>query len=418
MIVNQNVTPATNQLHEPEGTTLQECSSDQQKSQINLNNSTSEDSDDSHRLQIDESDSNVTKDLFQDNESITNSDSQHEENNGSETNYDRNNEEEQENMQIDSVVEEYPPNILHHNLPTLEHVLTLAKWRDGKVPLDKDGRYKKNGEYAKALLNSPINSELHTLEKEHQHKSRENFKSLYGSYVDSHDNKLQIDANDLLIVVVKHINRELIDAFYKTAKAKFIVVLKKKEHKESFTHEKNFKERIHNDDIIFRILPRLPKPKDRADGARYPDSVFVTMFLPTRISDAAVETAFANFGKVHYVRAGTYGKDFGDIKNGKRHIRITPYSGKSGPPHEIFSQESPRSFKVMWPEKEIFCKFCGNVNTLYHVCDEKKAANNTCPPNGDGSVTVSSNDEVNRVDGEFKEPDGNVPGSMDPPTQP
>ena len=358
--------------------------------------STKEDSDDSHRLQIDESDPNVTKDSFQDDESITNS----------------------ENMQTDSVVEEYPPHTFHHALPTLEHALTLSKWRDGKDPEDKDGRYKKNGEYAKALLNSPINSELHTLEKEHQHKSRENFKSLYGSYVDSHDNELQIDANDLLSVVVKHINRELIDAFYKTAKAKFIVVLKKKEYKESFTHEKNFKERIHNDDIIFRILPRLPKPKDRADGARYPDSVFVTMFLPTRISDAAVETAFANFGRVHYVRAGTYAKDFGDIKNGKRHIRMTPYSGKSGLPHEIFFQESPRSFKVMWPEKEIFCKFCGNVNTLYHVCDEKKAANNTCPPNGDGSVTVTSNDEVNRVDGEFKEPDGNVPGSMDPPTQP
>ena len=54
-IANQNVTPATNQLHEPEGTTLQECSPEQQKSQINLNDSnTSEDSDDSHRLQIDE----------------------------------------------------------------------------------------------------------------------------------------------------------------------------------------------------------------------------------------------------------------------------------------------------------------------------------------------------------------------------
>ena len=71
-IVNQNVNPATNQLHEPEGTILQECSSDQQKPQINLNNNnTSEDSDDSQRLQIDESDSNVAKDLFKDNESIT-----------------------------------------------------------------------------------------------------------------------------------------------------------------------------------------------------------------------------------------------------------------------------------------------------------------------------------------------------------
>ena len=102
-IANQNVTPATNQLHEPEGT------------------STKEDSDDSHRLQIDESDPNVTKDSFQDDESITNS----------------------ENMQTDSVVEEYPPHTFHHALSTLEHALTLSKWRDGKDPEDKDGRYKK-----------------------------------------------------------------------------------------------------------------------------------------------------------------------------------------------------------------------------------------------------------------------------------
>ena len=230
--------------------------------------STKEDSDDSHRLQIDEGDPNVTKDSFQDDESITNS----------------------ENMQTDSVVEEYPPHTFHHALPTLEHALTLSKWRDGKDPEDKDGRYKKNGEYAKALLNSPIDPDLHTIEKERQHKSRENFKSLYGSYADSHGNELQIDANDLLGAVVKHINKDLIDALYKTAKSKFIVVLKKKEHKENFTHEKNFKERIHNDDIIFRILPRLPKPKNRADSERYPYSVFVTMFLPTTISDAAVET--------------------------------------------------------------------------------------------------------------------------------
>ena len=66
--------------------------------------------------------------------------------------------------------------------------------------------------------------------------------------------------------------------------------------------------------------------------------------------------------------------------------------------------------------KQIFCKFCGNAHSLCEVCDEKKAANNKRPPNGAGSITVSRKDEVNRVDGEFMEPDGNVPGSMDPLT--
>ena len=221
-IANQNVTPAPNQIDGSEGTTPQECSPEQQPSQANLNNTTSDDSEDSHRLLITESELNVTKELFQDNESVTNSDGRHDEINGSET--DSNNEEEQEHMEIESVVEEYPPKTFHHNLPTLEHVLSLSKWRDGEDPQDKDGRYKRNGEYAKALLNSPIDPELHTIEKERQHKSRENFKSLYGSYADSHGKDLQIDANDLLSAVVKHINKDHIDAFYKTANSKFNVV--------------------------------------------------------------------------------------------------------------------------------------------------------------------------------------------------
>ena len=49
-------------------------------------------------------------------------------------------------METESVVEDYPPKTFHHNLPTLEHVLTLSKWRDENDPQDKDGRYKRNGE--------------------------------------------------------------------------------------------------------------------------------------------------------------------------------------------------------------------------------------------------------------------------------
>ena len=74
---------------------------------------------------------------------------------------------------------------------------------------------KKIGESAKAILNSPNNPELHTIEKERQHKTRENFKTLYGSYEDSDSKEPQIAAEDLLKAIVKHINREFIDAFYK-----------------------------------------------------------------------------------------------------------------------------------------------------------------------------------------------------------
>ena len=96
------------------------------------------------------------------------------------------------------------------------------------------------------------------------------------------------------------------------------------------------------------------------------------MFLPTTISDAAVETAFVNFGKVHYVRAGTYGKDFGDIKNGKGHVRITPYSGKSGFPHQIVFEEISRSFNVKKKEKEIECKFCVMFTLFVLIVKERR----------------------------------------------
>ena len=256
---------------------------------------------------------------------------------------------------------------------------------------------------------------MHTIEKERQHKTRENVKTLYGNYVDSHGNEPQIGSKAPLEAIVKQINREFIDAFYKTTKAKFIVVLKLKEHKDIFTHEKKFKERIY--DIIFRILPRLPKVNDRDGCKRYPNSVFVTMFLPTTISDATVRKTFMNFGTVHTVYAGTYDKNFKEIKNGKRHIRITPFRAKSYLPHKITFQDNSRVFKVMWPEKEIYCKFCGNVHELSHSSEEKKAANKTRPPNVDGSVAVSRKDEINQVDGEFKEPGRDGPGSVDPLNQ-
>ena len=71
----------------------------------------------------------------------------------------------------------------------------------------------------------------------------------------------------------------------------------------------------------------------------------------------------------------------------------------------------------MWPEKVVLCKFCGTTHQLRINCDEKKAVNNNSPPNEEGSVMTSRKDEINRVVGESKEPNGHMPGSMDPPTQ-
>ena len=72
----------------------------------------------------------------------------------------------------------------------------------------------------------------------------------------------------------------------------------------------------------------------------------------------------------------------------------------------------------MWPEKEIYCKFCGTVYEDSHNCEEKEAANKTCRPNVERAVVVSRMDEINQVDSEFKEPGRDAPDSLDPLNQP
>ena len=44
--------------------------------------------------------------------------------------------------------------------------------------------------------------------------------------------------------------------FYKTVAGKFIIVLNSDEQKRGYAHEINFRERIQNVSLIFRILPR------------------------------------------------------------------------------------------------------------------------------------------------------------------
>ena len=65
---------------------------------------------------------------------MTNSNGRQDEVHRSET--DSNSGEEQENTITESVVEDYPPKTFHHNLPTLDQVLALTKWRDGNDPQD------------------------------------------------------------------------------------------------------------------------------------------------------------------------------------------------------------------------------------------------------------------------------------------
>lgn len=93
-----------------------------------------------------------------------------------------------------------------------------------------------------------------------------------------------------------------------------------------------------NESINFRILPR-PNPnrahnRDVGKGSRDdPDTVFLTMCLPTTISNIAVKKVLMKFGEVHVVSTGHFKGNLSGIRNGKIHVRLTPFKTKQDPPH-------------------------------------------------------------------------------------
>ena len=132
--------------------------------------------------------------------------------------------------------------------------------------------------------------------------------------------------------------------------------LGKTELKETYAQETNFQEEIRGIKVNFRILHNKPeKSRDRHRNYHVndEDTVFVTMFLPTLISDAAVKRVFTEFGEVHKVFHGRYKKNqqFESICNGKRHVRLTPHGSKQDLPHKIQFHGENRYFHVMWAEK-------------------------------------------------------------------
>lgn len=141
----------------------------------------------------------------------------------------------------------------------------------------------------------------------------------------------------------------------------FIIVLSNSEYKKSYPQELNFQEKIRDDTVNFTILHNPPgqrKPNGQNTlGFRHdPNTVFVTMFLPTTISSTAVKKASTNFGDVHAVFAGAYKEQFKRICNGKRHVRLTPFHSNQDLPHKIQFGENRKFFHVMWTEKNSIVK--------------------------------------------------------------
>lgn len=98
---------------------------------------------------------------------------------------------------------------------------------------------------------------------------------------------------ELLTATAKHIKQKDIEAFYKFSNDKFVIVLSNSDLKESYPKELNFQERISEYTVNFRVLHNPPGQRNSKDqnelGSRRDlNTLCVTIFLPTIISDTAV----------------------------------------------------------------------------------------------------------------------------------
>ena len=135
------------------------------------------------------------------------------------------------------------------------------------------------------------------------------------------------------------------------------------------------------------------------------------MYLPTTISDINVRKAFDHWGVVHDVFQGTYKRDFHEIKNGKRHVRVTPHNGdKSCFPHTIQFLEKNKIFRVVWAEKIIDCNKCFTEHMLKDDCSA---------PDGHDALTVKRSENDEQVDdvAEIPKPFSFLPSAPSGPPQ-
>ena len=191
----------------------------------------------------------------------------------------------------------------------------------------------------------------------------------------------------MLCETIKHLSKEHIGAFYKTANGKFVIVLKEVELKDLCSHEINFKGKIGDAEHFFKILPLPPSGGNERRKKNFINAVSVTMFLPTTLSDTAIKKSFLEFGEVH-VFAGKFKKPYNNISTNKGHIRITPYKSyyDTSPPMKFFFDDS-RPFQVMWAEKKVSCKKCICVHMLRDNCHP---APDSLTPSDNGDIALTS----------------------------
>ena len=147
-------------------------------------------------------------------------------------------------MQVDPYEEDTEYNLIASyslKLPSAEKLLSQKDLQQGTSSgkQTKDERYERKDKFAKVVMNSPNGTRNYTIEKERKHKENEINKTLYGYYNNGTDDLPFIDPMELLRATIKHLNQNHIEAFYKTANGRFVIVLSSEEQKGIYPHEIN-----------------------------------------------------------------------------------------------------------------------------------------------------------------------------------
>ena len=167
--------------------------------------------------------------------------------------------------------------------------------------------------------------------------------------------------------------------------------MKEAQLKETYSLRVQFREQAQNTPLNFTIFPTptsKKQPKNYYGTKHDQNTVFVTLYLPSTISDTAVKKAFLEFGTVHTVFPGRFKDGLQGICNGKRHIRLTPDGSKHDLPYEIQFPGDHRFFNVLWAEKIVTCKECCSTHMLSESCETAMAKRDEYPDKEDnGSQT-------------------------------
>ena len=137
----------------------------------------------------------------------------------------------------------------------------------------------------------------HTIEKENQHKEGVKGRTIYGSCFSENDDRPYLDPEKLLSNTLTKI---ILKLSTKLQVNKFII-LKEADLKETYSLRVQFREQVQDTPLSFTISPTpMSKKPPKNYGTKYDqNTVFVTLYLPSTISDTAVEKVFLEFGTVH-----------------------------------------------------------------------------------------------------------------------